>query len=63
MPCLCGALDCPDCGPAQGVQLVRRYCPTRRRMVWVDAAEVDPDELDNGPPEDEIEAYRERRGY
>lgn len=21
--CMCGALDCPDCGPAQGVNVIR----------------------------------------
>jgi ssDNA-binding Zn-finger/Zn-ribbon topoisomerase 1 len=24
-PCLCGAIDCPSCGPMQGYRVPRRY--------------------------------------
>lgn len=24
--CLCGALDCPICGPKQGAHICNRYC-------------------------------------
>ena len=39
MPCLCGALDCPSCGPAQGMPVCEGCgrvldcddCPDRER--------------------------------
>lgn len=27
--CDCGAMDCPDCGPAQGYAVIRKYYPGR----------------------------------
>jgi len=49
--CMCGATDCPSCGPAQGYRVVRRYDPALGRVVWVN------------PEEDEDEGdLRERHG-
>lgn len=50
--CLCGADDCPSCGPAQcpGGRLVR----TRWGRAWV----TDPDALTAADAADEAEAER-----
>lgn len=49
-PCMCGACDCPSCGPAQGYTVVRVWDAQRRRYVWrnpeEDESEGDPDEYD-----------------
>ena len=47
-PCMCGATDCPSCGPAQGYEVVRVWDHRRHRFVWVNPDpqdELDPDEL------------------
>lgn len=31
MPCMCGATDCPSCGPAQGYAVIK----VRRNGRWV----------------------------
>ncbi len=41
-PCMCGATDCPSCGPAQGYEVVRRWDAKLGRYVYV-----------NPEPEDE----------
>lgn len=42
MPCMCGATDCPSCGPAQGYDIVR--VRTRDgRLTW-----RNPEDLDDG---------------
>ena len=46
MPCMCGATDCPSCGPAQGYEVVRRY--VNGRVVF-----VNPEEEEDGEDEDE----------
>lgn len=45
--CDCGATDCPDCGPAQGYEVVKRWSP-RRGWHW-----VNPDEDEDDENEDE----------
>lgn len=32
-PCMCGATDCPSCGPAQGYEVVRVWNPKINRFV------------------------------
>ena len=52
-PCLCGATDCPSCGPAQGYAVVRHYNAKRRCWEYVNPKDDDeaPDEdLDADPP-------------
>lgn len=61
MPCMCGATDCPSCGPAQGYSVVRVYDPRARRYRTMNpqdaieagllAAEWDGEE--DEPPEEE----------
>jgi len=31
---MCGATDCPSCGPAQGYAVVRRWNAKLNRWVW-----------------------------
>lgn len=58
MPCMCGATDCPSCGPAQGYPVTRAWI--RGRWVYVNEDELD-DDVDTDPPEEETESYLERR--
>lgn len=44
MPCYCGAIDCPSCGPAQGYT-VHRIRNNRGDYVWVNP-EDEEDEPD-----------------
>lgn len=60
MPCMCGATDCPSCGPAQGYDVRRVWSKTKRRFVHVvvddasdDAGEPDFDEPDEPEEVDE----------
>jgi len=55
-PCMCGATDCPSCGPAQG------YTVVRRGGRWVNPEDDDPegelpddDDLDEPPEREERE--------
>lgn len=55
MPCMCGALDCPSCGPAQGYAVVRRWDGRRYRHVNPEDDEEDepePEPDDQPEPED-----------
>ncbi len=46
-PCMCGATDCPSCGPAQGYTVIRVWDPEARRWVWRNPEDVeDGDEID-----------------
>lgn len=40
-PCMCGAIDCPSCGPAQGYDVVRVYDPMLRRYVYRNPEDVE----------------------
>jgi hypothetical protein len=51
---MCGATDCPSCGPAQGYEVVRRYDWRLRRYVY-----VNPDPDDDDDEEDVLEDERE----
>ena len=44
MPCMCGATDCPSCGPAQGYRVVRVYNYKTREWEHVNSEEEDCDE-------------------
>ena len=39
-PCMCGATDCPSCGPAQGYEVVQVYDPKRRHMVTMNVEDA-----------------------
>lgn len=42
-PCMCGACDCPSCGPAQGYEVV---CVWRNgSYAWVNPEDAEPAEL------------------
>lgn len=52
MPCMCGAIDCKSCGPAQGYEVIRVW--RNGRYQWVNpeddeqepAEDLDPEEAD-----------------
>ena len=52
-PCMCGATDCPSCGPAQGYTVVR---------VWRNGryVHVNPENDDDGPDEDAADSAADR---
>ena len=37
---MCGATDCPSCGPAQGYEVVQVYDPKRRHMVTMNVEDA-----------------------
>lgn len=41
-PCLCGAIDCPSCGPAQGYEVTRVWNTRLNRYVWVNPEPEEP---------------------
>lgn len=43
-PCMCGATDCPSCGPAQGYRVERRK--VRGRVAFVNSDDDDDDDDD-----------------
>lgn len=45
MPCMCGAIDCPSCGPAQGYEVRRVW--RGGRYVFVNPE--DDDQVDDLP--------------
>ena len=52
MACMCGATDCPSCGPAQGYEVVRVARPGGGWM-WVNPED---DEADDHEPDYEAMA-------
>lgn len=50
-PCMCGATDCPSCGPAQGYA-VRRVWKYGIGYVYINPEDEDED-LDMSPEDDE----------
>lgn len=56
--CLCGATDCPSCGPAQGYTVIRR--PNGRGgWSWVNPEEGEEDNEDYFDPPDDYPPSRE----
>jgi hypothetical protein len=55
MPCMCGALDCPSCGPARGYEVVRRWNGRLGRFEY-----VNPE--DDDAPDDERDDDDDRDG-
>ena len=54
-PCMCGATDCPACGPAQGYEVVRTWTPgAELAYAWIN---VWPSE--SGEKEDDDEEASE----
>lgn len=53
MPCDCGAVDCPSCGPAQGYAVTKIFDYRTGRYVYINPDEEDEDE--NYDPEEEEE--------
>lgn len=64
-PCMCGATDCPNCGPAQGYEVIRRWNPLTQRYTWTNPDEdVDPDNPDeDSTVEDREPDYEHREVY
>jgi len=57
-PCMCGATDCPSCGPAQGYEVVRIW--RRGRYIHVnpeDASEEELEAADEGDDFSEPDEY------
>ena len=56
--CMCGATDCPSCGPAQGYRVIRVWDAKARRYRWInpddddEAPEADDDDFDPPEPDD-----------
>lgn len=44
MPCMCGATDCPQCGPDQGYTVARVYNYQTREWEYVNPEDEDCDE-------------------
>lgn len=42
-PCMCGAIDCPSCGPAQGYAVARVWNFKRSCWEWVNPEEEEED--------------------
>lgn len=59
-PCLCGATDCPSCGPAQGYEVVKRWNSKLRAFEFVNPEEGEGELGDirdssfDEPPEREV---------
>lgn len=53
-PCMCGATDCPSCGPAQGYEVVRVWDYRRQRWVYKNTEDLDPRDKtwDDFPPDE-----------
>ena len=49
MACMCGATDCPSCGPAQGYFVERGW--RNGRLTWLNPE--DDGEADEPPADDE----------
>lgn len=59
-PCLCGATDCPSCGPAQGYTVERRWIRGRWHHVNPeDGEEEDDEEVDGAPEQSDIRMERD----
>lgn len=56
-PCMCGAPDCPSCGPAQGYRVVKIWDQKAGwfRYINPDEDDIDPDDLDNTLSDDDDE--------
>jgi len=52
MRCLCGATDCPSCGPAQGYEVIRAR-NKRGDYIYVNPKDEDEDEDDKISDEDD----------
>lgn len=44
-PCMCGATDCPSCGPAQGYEIRKVW--TRAGWRWINPEDDDGDDGDD----------------
>lgn len=57
MACMCGACDCPSCGPAQGYEVVRVYDAALRRYVHRNPEDCTEQQLeDHEEPESRFDA-------
>lgn len=45
-PCMCGATDCPSCGPAQGYEVTRVWSHSRGRYIWTNPDPDDDDQVE-----------------
>jgi len=52
-PCMCGAPDCPSCGPTQGYTVLKRWDNKRGRYVYYNPEDGDDEEVEYGDDRDE----------
>lgn len=50
-PCMCGATDCPSCGPAQGYSVIRRRT-SGGGWQWVNPEDGEEEEEEDEPDTD-----------
>ena len=48
-PCMCGATDCPSCGPAQGYEVVKYWYKGRWRYCNPEDLPEEAGELEDDP--------------
>lgn len=58
MTCMCGAYDCPDCGPAQGQTVIRVRRPGGG-WTYINPDDDDQPELDDDTTDEEEESTNE----
>ena len=46
-PCMCGATDCPSCGPAQGYEVVRVWTGKGWEYVNPEPEDAEEEECDD----------------
>lgn len=51
MTCLCGAIDCPSCGPAQGYTVVRVWNFRRGEYEYINPEEEREEDEEASDPE------------
>ena len=53
MPCMCGATDCPSCGPDQGYRVVKVWSYRRNCYEWINPDDdLEDDDYDDEPPDE-----------
>jgi hypothetical protein len=52
---MCGATDCPSCGPAQGYEVVKVWRAASKRWAW-----INPEDMEDGDKREEDFAPDER---
>lgn len=47
-PCMCGATDCPSCGPAQGYEIIKVWRKSLKDWAW-----INPEDIEDGDKREE----------